>query len=300
MTEWVVDVKGITKSFNKKMVVDHVDLSIKKGEVFGFLGPNGSGKTTMMRMLCGLMKPDEGGGVCLGYDLLEEYNKIKHQVGYMPQHFSYYPELSVRDNLIFVAQLYSANQVEVVVDELCERFGLTPWKNESAGNLSGGWKQRLSLAAAMLNKPKLLLLDEPTAGVDPDARQYFWSEIHQIASEGVTVFVSTHFMDEALRCDRLMYMLYGKKIAEGTQDDLIKQSGIRVFEVYDEIQSVLYALKHQFPDTPTTMLSGRLRIVVKENEEKLMQWMEASEFIFEPVKANIEEAFIYYSSVGNV
>lgn len=300
MTEWVVDVKGITKFFNQKMVVDHIDLSIKKGEIFGFLGPNGSGKTTMMRILCGIMKPDEGGGTCLRYDLVEEYNKIKHQVGYMPQHFSYYPELSVRDNLMFVAQLYSPEKVDSTVDALCERFGLMPWKDEPSGNLSGGWKQRLSLAAAMINKPKLLLLDEPTAGVDPDARQCFWSEIHQIASEGVTVFVSTHFMDEALRCDRLMYMLYGKKIAEGTQEDLIKQSGIKVFEVYEETQSVLYVVKHQFPGTVTSMLSGRLRIVVKENEEKLMQWIENSNFIFEPVKANIEEAFIYYSSVGNV
>lgn len=296
----VIDVKGLTKSFQGKMVVDHIDLTIQGGEVFGFLGPNGSGKTTTLRMLCGLMKPDEGGGTCLGHDLVKSYADIKSSVGYMPQSFSYYRELSVRDNLEFIATLYGLQDVPKTVEALGKRFGLADRMDDISDHLSGGWKQRMSLAASMMNNPKILLLDEPTAGVDPDARRYFWSEIHQIASEGVTVLVSTHFMDEAMRCDRLIYMQGGKKVIEGSQDDLIESSGVRVFEVHEDIQSVQYVMQNRFPNAIISMLSGRLRIVVKTEEKELMKWMEASQFIFEPVKPNIEEAFIYYSSGYNV
>lgn len=300
MTEWVVDVSGICKSFGKKRVVDGMDIKIKKGEVFGFLGPNGSGKTTMMRMLCGLMRPDMGSGVCLGHDIVKEADQIKYQVGYMPQHFSYYRELSVFENLAFIAKLQGHKNINVLVKNMCERFGLLPWENELAGNLSGGWKQRLSLAAAMLNEPKLLLLDEPTAGVDPDARRYFWSEIHQIARKGVTVFVSTHFMDEAVRCDRLVYMLYGKKVAEGSQDELIEKSGIAVYEVKEDYHGAYSVIQTQFENVSMSIMSGRLRLVVRPQEKELLKWVEASQFIFEPVKPSIEEVFIYYSSGQNV
>jgi|AntRauTorckE5430_2_1112549.scaffolds.fasta_scaffold00217_12 ABC-2 type transport system ATP-binding protein len=291
----VIEVVGITKSFGKKTVVDNMDLSIKKGEIFGFLGPNGSGKTTMMRMLCGLMKPDSGHGTCLGYNLIDEFKEIKHLVGYMPQHFSYYRELTVYDNLKFIATLYGYSDAEAVVNRLVDRFGLGPWREELSGNLSGGWKQRLSLAAAVMNEPKLLILDEPTAGVDPDARRYFWSEIHQIAKTGVTVFVSTHFMDEAVRCDRLVYMLYGKKVAEGSQDELIQQSSIQVYELQNDVQRVLSVLLKFFPNLSSSIINKKLRIVVGKEQVKLLLWIEESEFIFEPVKPNIEEVFIYYS-----
>lgn len=300
MTDWVIDVKDITKTYGQKTVVNKMDLKIKKGEVYGFLGPNGSGKTTMMRILCGLLKPDEGSGTCLGYDFISEYDKIKPHVGYMPQTFSYYKELSVSDNLAFIASLYGHEDVEAVVKKSCKRFGLEDYKDTLAGNLSGGWKQRLSLAAAMLNNPKFLLLDEPTVGVDPDARRYFWAEIHQIAHEGVTILVSTHLMDEAMRCDRLVYILSGYKIVEGSQDELIEKSGITVYEVFEDIVSVQHVMKHQFPQTMLSMLSGRLRIVVKPEEKALLNWISASDFIFEPVKPNIEEVFIYYSGVKDV
>lgn len=295
-TEWVVDVKGVTKSFDHRVVVNHVDIKIKKGEVFGFLGPNGSGKTTMMRMLCGLMKADSGTGHCLGYDFNKESSNIKMHVGYMPQYFSYYHELTVEDNLKFIAKLYGYQDVDAYVYSLCERFGLLSYRHVLAGHLSGGWKQRLSLAAAMLNKPKLLLLDEPTAGVDPEARRYFWEEIHTIAKEGATVFVSTHLMDEATRCDRLLCMVYGKKVAEGSQDELIEKSGVLVFEVQEDIDHVQSVINSQFPEVTVSVLSGRLRVSFAKKQQDVLYWVETSPFMFEPVKPNIEEIFVYYSS----
>ncbi len=227
----VIDVRGITKRFGDKTVVDGLDLTVNRGEIYGFLGPNGSGKTTFIRMLCGLLTPDAGHGTCLGYDVLTQQRDIRTHVGYMTQKFSYYEDLSIRENLDFVARLYATPQRREVVDRAIERLGLQGRSRQLAGELSGGWKQRLALAAALLHGPQLLLLDEPTAGVDPKARRDFWEQIHQLAGEGLTVLITTHYMDEAERCHRLAYLAYGKLLTHGTVDEVVHEAGLATWEV---------------------------------------------------------------------
>ncbi|KQZ93973.1 multidrug ABC transporter ATP-binding protein [Mesorhizobium sp. Root157] len=226
-----IDVRGLVKRFGDKTVVDHVTMSVAEGEIVGFLGPNGSGKTTTIRMMCGLLTPDEGDGTVLGYDLLTEGLMIKREVGYMTQKFSFYEDLTIGENLEFVARLYQLQPVETYVSDTLADLGLTSRRNQIAGTLSGGWKQRLALAACIMHKPKLLLLDEPTAGVDPKARREFWDEIHLLASGGLTVLVSTHYMDEAERCHRISYISYGKMLATGTVDEVVRNAGLTTFVV---------------------------------------------------------------------
>ena len=229
MTALAIDVHGLTKRFGRKVAVDHVDIAVPEGQVWGFLGPNGSGKTTTIRMLCGLLKPDEGEGTCLGCRLRSETDSIKREVGYMTQRFSYWEDLSIRENLEFVARMYGVADTKAKVDETLERLGLHARQSQLAGELSGGWKQRLALAACMLHEPRLLLLDEPTAGVDPQARRDFWEEIHRLSEAGLTVLVSTHYMDEAERCDRIVYINLGKIVAQGTVPEVIQKSGLITF-----------------------------------------------------------------------
>ncbi|HEX9904491.1 MAG TPA: ABC transporter ATP-binding protein [Propylenella sp.] len=225
----VIDVRGLTKRFGSKTAVNNVDLQVSQGEIVGFLGPNGSGKTTTIRMLCGLLKPDGGAGACLGHDILREAAAIKREVGYMTQRFSFYEDLTIRENLEFVARLYDLPDVRTVVDVTLAGLGLTRRQHQLAGTLSGGWKQRLALAACIMHRPRLLLLDEPTAGVDPKARREFWDEIHRLAEEGLTVLVSTHYMDEAERCHRIVYIAYGSIVARGTAEEIIGASGLGTF-----------------------------------------------------------------------
>jgi ABC-2 type transport system ATP-binding protein len=227
----VIDVAGLTKSFNGRVVVDHVDLSVRRGEIVGFLGPNGSGKTTTIRMICGLLRPDSGSGEVLGYDIRTEADLIKREVGYMTQRFSFYEDLTIRENLDFVARLYELAPRRDYVNRTLDRLGLTNRQDQLAGSLSGGWKQRLALAACIMHEPQLLLLDEPTAGVDPKARREFWDEIHELAAEGLTVLVSTHYMDEAERCHRIVYIAYGRVIARGTVEEVIAGSGLHTVVV---------------------------------------------------------------------
>ena len=224
-----IDVKGLTKRFGKKLAVDHIDIAVPQGEVWGFLGPNGSGKTTTIRMLCGLLNADEGQGTCLGLDIRTRSDAIKRQVGYMTQRFSYWEDLSIRENLDFVARLYQLSDRKAVVEGAIRKLGLAKRQNQLAGDLSGGWKQRMALAACTLHNPKLLLLDEPTAGVDPKARRDFWEQIHALSDAGMTVLVSTHYMDEAERCDRIVYILNGKLVARGSVAEVIAQSGLVTF-----------------------------------------------------------------------
>jgi ABC-2 type transport system ATP-binding protein len=231
MTDLAIDVHGLTKRFGRKVAVDHIDIQVPKGQVWGFLGPNGSGKTTTIRMLCGLLRPDAGEGTCLGHDVLREPGAIKREVGYMTQRFSYWEDLSIRENLEFVGRVYQVPERERRIDETLTRLGLRERQNQLAGELSGGWKQRLALAACMLHDPRLLLLDEPTAGVDPQARRDFWEEIHRLSQTGLTVLVSTHYMDEAERCDRIVYISSGRIIARGTVQEVIRQSGLITFVV---------------------------------------------------------------------
>jgi len=226
-----IDVKGLTKRFGHKTAVDHIDIAVPEGQVWGFLGPNGSGKTTTIRMLCGLLRADEGQGTCLGLDFRTRSEAIKRQVGYMTQRFSFWEDLSIRENLEFVARLYGVGNPKKKVDDTLARLGLTKRQDQLAGALSGGWKQRMALAACMLHDPKLLLLDEPTAGVDPKARRDFWEEIHALSAEGLTVLVSTHYMDEAERCDRIVYILNGRLVARGSVAEVIAESGLSTFVI---------------------------------------------------------------------
>ena len=230
----VIDVRGLTKRFGDKTVVRSLSMRVERGEIFGFLGPNGSGKTTSIRMLCGLLTPDGGEGRCLGYDIRTQAQQIKRHVGYMTQRFSFYEDLSIRENLEFVAAVYQMPDADAAVSDALQRLGLTQREKQLAGALSGGWKQRLALAACLLHKPDLLLLDEPTAGVDPKARRDFWDEIHRLAAEGITILVSTHYMDEAERCTRLGYIAYGDLLAEGTPAELIEHSGLSTWRVQGE------------------------------------------------------------------
>jgi ABC-2 type transport system ATP-binding protein len=226
-----IDVRGLTKRYGGRAVVDNFSIRVERGTIFGFLGPNGSGKTTTIRMLCGLLTPDEGEGTCLGYDLRRDAASIKRQVGYMTQRFSLYEDLSIEENLDFVARMYGVAGRKQTIEATLDRLGLTARRAQLAGTLSGGWKQRLALAACMLHSPQLLLLDEPTAGVDPKARRDFWEEIHGLAAEGITVLVSTHYMDEAERCHRLAYINLGTLLVEGTPDEVIAGSRLSTWSV---------------------------------------------------------------------
>jgi ABC-2 type transport system ATP-binding protein len=229
--EIAIDVEGLTKSFDGRVVVKNLGLKVPKGEIYGFLGPNGSGKTTTIRMLCGLLTPDSGHGTCLGYDIRTQSDEIKREVGYMTQRFSLYEDLSIRENLEFVARVYGVPNAKEAAAEAIHRLGLDARAEQLARELSGGWKQRLALGACILPSPRLLLLDEPTAGVDPKARREFWEEIHRLAAEGITVLVSTHYMDEAERCHEIAYIASGELLARGTVQDVVAQSGLSTWIV---------------------------------------------------------------------
>jgi len=229
--EFAIDVHHLNKSFGTRQVVRDFSLQVRRGEIHGFLGPNGSGKTTSIRMLCGLLRPDSGSGTCLGYDITRQTAAIKREVGYMTQRFSLWEDLTLRENLDFVARMYGMRRRREAVDRTLEALGLAERQHQLAGALSGGWKQRLSLAACMLHEPHLLLLDEPTAGVDPKARREFWEEIHRLAASGLSVLVSTHYMDEAERCHRLAYLSYGRLLASGTVDEVIHARALATYSV---------------------------------------------------------------------
>ena len=230
----VIDVHGLTKKFDGRAVVRNLSMQVKRGTIYGFLGPNGSGKTTTIRMLCGLLTPDEGTGTCLGYDIRTDTDKIKRHVGYMTQRFSLYADLSVRENLEFVGRIYGLDKPVAAARAAIERLGLAGRGEQLAGELSGGWKQRLALGACTMPSPQLLLLDEPTAGVDPKARREFWNEIHALAAEGLTVLVSTHYMDEAERCHEIAYIAYGELLAHGTVDEVVAGANLTTYLVTAE------------------------------------------------------------------
>ena len=241
----VIDVRHLTKKFGGRAVVRDLSMQVKRGQIYGFLGPNGSGKTTTIRMLCGLLTPDEGTGTCLGYDIRTETDKIKRQVGYMTQRFSLYQDLSVRENLEFIARIYGLDKPAAAARAAVARLGLTGREEQLAGELSGGWKQRLALGACTLSSPQLLLLDEPTAGVDPKARREFWNEIHALAADGLTVLVSTHYMDEAERCHEIAYIAYGELLARGTVAEVIASAHLTTYVVSAANGAGLAELSHE-------------------------------------------------------
>ena len=296
-SDLAIDVHGLTKHFGKKVAVDHVDIAVPQGEVWGFLGPNGSGKTTTIRMLCGLLHPDNGSGTCLGLDVITQSEQIKREVGYMTQKFSFWEDLSIRENLEFVARLYGLPDREAKVDHTLKRLGLVKRQKQLAGELSGGWKQRMALAACMLHEPKLLLLDEPTAGVDPKARRDFWEEIHALSEEGLTVLVSTHYMDEAERCDRIVYILNGKLIAKGTVNEVIEQSGLTTFVLEGEhVRRFLTKIQGQ-PGVDyagffgaALRVSGRDRTALKKT---IAPYKNEAGVTISETKPNLEDVFIH-------
>jgi ABC-2 type transport system ATP-binding protein len=297
-----IDVRGLTKRYNGRAVVDHLSIRVERGTIFGFLGPNGSGKTTTIRMLCGLLTPDEGEGTCLGYDLRREAAAIKREVGYMTQRFSLYEDLSIEENLDFVARMYGVPDRRKAVDATLARLGLDARRKQLAGTLSGGWKQRLALAACMLHSPQLLLLDEPTAGVDPKARRDFWEQIHELAAEGITVLVSTHYMDEAERCHRLAYIAYGKLLVEGTADEVVAQSRLTTYGVAlqpGRDERDLARLARELRDTPgvdtvipfgaTLRVSGRDAAAL---EAALARIRARGEFVVDTTPTSLEDVFV--------
>lgn len=265
----VIDVRGLTKTFGGRTVVDHVDLDVERGEIVGFLGPNGSGKTTTIRMICGLLKPDGGEGTALGLDIVKDAEIIKRQVGYMTQRFSLYEDLTIEENLSFVARLYGLPERAKTVAKTLDRLGLAKRRNQLAGTLSGGWKQRLALAACVMHEPKVLLLDEPTAGVDPKARRDFWDEIHLLAADGLTVLVSTHYMDEAERCHRIVYIFNGKVVTRGTVKDVIARSGLVTYVLRGRSDPALIARIRALPGVAQIAPFGETLHVTGSDPEAL-------------------------------
>ncbi|WP_423597750.1 ABC transporter ATP-binding protein [Roseateles sp. MS654] len=299
MSDLAIDVRGLTKRYGHRTVVDHVDLQLGRGRICGFLGPNGSGKTTTIRMLCGLLTPDEGEGTCLGLDMRKQAGEIKRQVGYMTQRFGLYEDLSIRQNLDFIGRLFELDARPRRVDEALDRLGLRSRQDQLAGALSGGWKQRLALAACLLHEPKLLLLDEPTAGVDPKARRDFWDEIHRLAADGITVLVSTHYMDEAERCHELAYIAYGRLLARGTQREIIDQAGLTVWALRAEDSHRLAKLSSALSGADGVLsvaAFGNSLHVAGQDEAALEQAIaphrDRPDLRWEPAEANLEDVFI--------
>jgi ABC-type multidrug transport system ATPase subunit len=261
MNDRVIDVRNLRKSFGTRRVVDGLTLQVAKGEICGFLGANGSGKTTTIRMLCGLLVPDGGEGSCLGLDIRRDAALIRRQIGYMTQRFSYYEDLTVRENLDLVAGVYEMADGKAAVADIIARMGLAAYDDQLAGNLSGGWKQRLALAACVLHRPKLLLLDEPTAGVDAKARREFWDLIHDLAGEGLTVLVSTHYMDEAERCNRIVYLAEGRIVVQGTSDEVVRQAALVIFETTgDGIDAVARRIRRKEGVEAAAVFGHALRV----------------------------------------
>ena len=298
MSDLAIDVRGLNKRFGKKHVVKDFSLQVRRGEIYGFLGPNGSGKTTSIRMLCGLLKPDSGSGACLGHDVIRETAAIKREVGYMTQRFSLWEDLTIRENLEFVARMYGMPDRRQAVDAALEGLGLAERQDQLAGTLSGGWKQRLALAACMLHRPQLLLLDEPTAGVDPQARRDFWEEIHALAAKGISVLVATHYMDEAERCHRLAYIAYGKLLATGTPDEVLHLYRLATWEVAGpsgKLAALASALRGK-PGVAHVTAFGNTLHVTGEDEQALGRTVREfgdPELRWRESQAGLEDVFIH-------
>jgi ABC-2 type transport system ATP-binding protein len=299
-TPLAISVRNLVKRFGTKTVVDHVSMDVAEGEIVGFLGPNGSGKTTTIRIMCGLLTPDEGEGEVLGYNLRTEALQIKREVGYMTQKFSFYEDLTIAENLEFVARLYRLKPVSEHVGRTLEELGLTSRRDQLAGTLSGGWKQRLALAACIMHKPKLLLLDEPTAGVDPKARREFWDEIHRLARGGLTVLVSTHYMDEAERCHRISYIAYGKMLASGTVAEVVDNAALTTFVIEGERLNDVAAELEGKPGVEQIAPFGTTLHVVGSDakllEKSLAGLSKRDNVTVAPGETSLEDVFIKFMS----
>ena len=292
----VIDVAGLNKHFGDRHVVRDLTLQVRHGEIFGFLGPNGSGKTTSIRMLCGLLRPDSGHGSCLGHDVIRETAAIKREVGYMTQRFSLWEDLTIAENLDFVARMYGLAQRRATVSAALDALGLAGRRSQLAGTLSGGWKQRLALAACLIHRPKLLLLDEPTAGVDPKARRDFWDEIHRLAAEGITVLVSTHYMDEAERCHRLAYIAEGRLLASGSAGEVVAGQRLSAWSVSGADPATVSRMLAQLPGVARITPFGNTLHVTGHDAPLLASsmhaWAAESGARVEPIAPSLEDAFI--------
>lgn len=297
---YAIDVDKLNKHFGEKHVVKNVSLRVARGEIFGFLGPNGSGKTTSIRMMCGLLTPDSGSGTCLGYDIVRESAQIKRSVGYMTQRFSYWEDLSIRENLDFVARVYQMPDRQAAVARALDALGLASRANQLTGALSGGWKQRLALAACMLHEPELLLLDEPTAGVDPAARRDFWEELHRLAAAGISVLVSTHYMDEAERCHKLAYIAYGELLAQGAAAEIVASQGLATWAITGERLTELAARLRTMPGVDQTVVFGSALHASGRDlpalEAAVRRAAEDDALRVAPIETGLEDVFIYMMS----
>lgn len=292
----IIDVKGLRKVFDGRIVVKDIDLLVKKGEVFGFLGPNGSGKTTTIRMLCGLLTPDGGSGTCLGFNILTESFKIKQHLGYMTQKFSFYTDLSVEENLNFIAGVYGLDQRRERVTQGLQDAGLVSRRKQLTGQLSGGWKQRVALAACLLHNPELLLLDEPTAGIDPIARREFWDTIHTLSEKGVTTLMSTHYMDEAERCTRLAYISNAELLVTGTVSDVIAATQLKTWEIKGDVTTTLFHDVKQVDGVTQAAFFGRQIHICGLDSERIESGLRALEqrhqMVWQAIEPTLEDAFI--------
>jgi ABC-2 type transport system ATP-binding protein len=293
----VIDVRGLNKHFGENHVVRDLSLTVRRGEIFGFLGPNGSGKTTSIRMLCGLLTPDSGEGTCLGHDIVRDTKAIKREVGYMTQRFSFWEDLTIRENLRFVARMYGMHDAGEKVEQALDRLGLKDRGNQLAGALSGGWKQRLALAACLLHEPQLLLLDEPTAGVDPKARRDFWTELHELAARGITVLVSTHYMDEAERCMKLGYILYGRLMVQGTAREVIDSQSLYTWSVSGGDLPALATQLKQIQSVEQVAAFGNTLHVTGTDKERMQRELEPlmreQGRTWKEVSPGLEDVFIH-------
>ena len=298
--EYAIDVHSLNKHFGGKHVVKDVSLRVRRGEIFGFLGPNGSGKTTTIRMMCGLLKPDSGSGTCLGYDILRESSEIKRKVGYMTQRFSFWEDLTIAENLDFVARMYEIADRRNAVRGALEALGLVARARQLAGELSGGWKQRMALAACMLHQPQLLLLDEPTAGVDPRARRDFWDEIQSLAASGISVLVSTHYMDEAVRCHKLAYIAFGKLLAQGSAAEVIASQHLTTWTLHGARIADLQEELRRMPGVEQTVTFGDVLHASGTDADLLQRTMETAAVSrglrAEKTETGLEDVFIYLMS----
>jgi ABC-2 type transport system ATP-binding protein len=293
--DFAIDVRGVTKKFGDRAVVNNITMQVRHGEIYGFLGPNGSGKTTFLRMLCGLLRPDAGSGHCLGLDFRRESAEIKKRVGYMTQKFSFYEDLTVEENLEFIARIYGVPERKSAVEKSLKRLGMVERRKQLAGTLSGGWKQRLALAACLIHEPQLLLLDEPTAGVDPKARRDFWEEIHQLAADGLTVLITTHYMDEAERCHRLAYIAYGNLLASGTVENVLQNAKLTTFQVTGGNLHELAEKIRGLPGVEQVVAFGSTLHVSGRDGEQLrasVQPFMTGEFRWEKIESGLEDVFI--------
>ena len=294
-SDLVIDVQGITKRFGHRTVVNNIPMQVRRGEIYGFLGPNGSGKTTFLRMLCGLLRPDGGSGRCLGFDIRSESGEIKKNIGYMTQRFSFYEDLTIEENLDFIARIYGVPERKAAVEKSLEQLGMTARRNQLAGTLSGGWKQRLALSACLIHEPQLLLLDEPTAGVDPKARRDFWEEIHQLAAGGLTVLITTHYMDEAERCHRLAYIAYGNLLASGSVAEVVKAAGLTTWEVTGpDLPELAEKIRGQ-PGVEQVVAFGTTLHVSGRDAARLREsagpWMTGA-YRWQQIESGLEDVFI--------